>query len=118
MSIPTPPGPSAPEATRARPVWPYLLIVGGVLLLAANLGWLSVGWIGRLLSLWPVALIAVGVDLLTSGATAARSSPSPRSSPWCGPSPASAAAASASTSRIRSMARAPPRWCCAWGSAT
>jgi hypothetical protein len=67
MSIPTPPGPSAPEATRARPVWPYLLIVGGVLLLAANLGWLSVGWIGRLLSLWPVALIAVGVDLLTGG---------------------------------------------------
>ena len=67
MSTPTPPGPSAPEATRARPVWPYLLIVGGVVLLAANLGWLSVGWIGRLLSLWPVVLIAVGVDLLTGG---------------------------------------------------
>jgi len=67
MSMPMPPGPSAPEATRARPFWPYLLIAAGVVLLAANLGWLSVGLIGRLLSLWPVALIAVGADLLTGG---------------------------------------------------
>lgn len=67
MSTPMPPGPSAPEVSRARPVWPYLLIVAGVVLLAANLGWLSVGLIGRLLSLWPVVLIAVGADLLTGG---------------------------------------------------
>jgi hypothetical protein len=67
MSTPMPPGPSAPQATRARPVWPYLLIVAGVVLLASNFGWLSVGLIGRLLSVWPVALIAVGADLLTGG---------------------------------------------------
>lgn len=67
MSTPIPPGPSAPEATRARPVWPYLLIGAGVLLLASNLGWLGVGLLGRLLSLWPVLLIAVGADLLTGG---------------------------------------------------
>jgi len=67
MSTPIPPGPSAPEAIRARPVWPYLLIGAGVLLLASNLGWLGVGLLGRLLSLWPVLLIAVGADLLTGG---------------------------------------------------
>ncbi len=67
MSTPIPSGPSAPTPTGARPVWPYLLIVAGVVLLASNLGWLSVGLIGRLLSLWPVALIAVGADLLTGG---------------------------------------------------
>jgi len=67
MSTPIPPGPSAPEVIRARPVWPYLLIGAGVLLLASNLGWLGVGLLGRLLSLWPVLLIAVGADLLTGG---------------------------------------------------
>ncbi|MFU8889196.1 MAG: LiaI-LiaF-like domain-containing protein [Trueperaceae bacterium] len=67
MSTPMPSGPSATPSSRARPVWPYLLIAAGVVLLAANLGWLSVGVIGRLLSLWPVALIAVGADLLTGG---------------------------------------------------
>lgn len=67
MSTPLPPGPSAPEATRTRPFWPYLLIIAGALLLASNFGWLSIGLFGRLLSVWPVALIAVGADLLTGG---------------------------------------------------
>jgi len=67
MSTPMPSGPSAPPSSRGRPLWPYLLIVAGIALLAANLGWLSVGLLGRLLSLWPVALIAVGADLLTGG---------------------------------------------------
>jgi hypothetical protein len=68
MSSPMPAGPSKPSSPgAARPVWPYLLILAGVVLLAANLGWLSVGIVGRLLALWPVALIAVGADLLTGG---------------------------------------------------
>lgn len=67
MSTPMPSGPSVPPSPRARPVWPYLLIAAGVVLLAVNLGWLSFGIVGRLLSLWPVALIAVGADLLTGG---------------------------------------------------
>ncbi len=67
MSTPTPPSPSPAPSSAARSAWPYLLIVAGVVLLAANLGWLSVGLLGRLLSLWPVVLIAVGADLLTGG---------------------------------------------------
>ena len=67
MSTPTPSGPSTAPSSPARPVWPYLLIAAGVVLLAANLGWLSVGLLARLVSLWPVALIAVGADLLTGG---------------------------------------------------
>lgn len=46
---------------------PILLVVVGLALLAANLGWLS--WEGflRLAELWPLALVAVGADVLTSG---------------------------------------------------
>jgi hypothetical protein len=49
---------------------PYILIVVGVLILIGNLG---PGFgsvfrsIGSLLNLWPIALIAVGVDLITAG---------------------------------------------------
>lgn len=46
---------------------PILLIVVGVVVLAANLGWLAWGSLWDLLSLWPVLLIAIGADLLTAG---------------------------------------------------
>lgn len=48
-------------------VLPILLILAGVLVLAGNLGWLAWGSIWDLVNLWPVILIAVGVDLLTAG---------------------------------------------------
>lgn len=52
---------------RNQVVLPLVLIVLGVLVLAANLGWLSWGRVWDVLNLWPVLLIAVGVDLLTAG---------------------------------------------------
>jgi hypothetical protein len=69
MSIPHEPRSPDPAARTGgrREVWPYLLIGAGVLLLLSNLGWFSLGMLWSLVSLWPVALIAVGVDVLTSG---------------------------------------------------
>jgi hypothetical protein len=69
MSIPHEPRTPDPAARPGggRAVWPYLLIGAGVLLLLANLGWFSLGALWSLVSLWPVALIAAGVDVLTSG---------------------------------------------------
>jgi hypothetical protein len=49
-------------------VWAYALIAIGVLLLISNAGWLAGPTLFDLLNLWPVALLAVGVDLLTRGA--------------------------------------------------
>lgn len=49
---------------------PYILIAAGVFILIGNLGPGRdglFGLIGSLLGLWPIALIAVGVDLLTAG---------------------------------------------------
>lgn len=50
---------------------PYILIGAGVLVLLANIGWFSVGGLlsglFSVLQLWPVALIAVGADMLTQG---------------------------------------------------
>lgn len=69
MSIPN--GPRTPDpATRpgaGRATWPYLLIGAGVLLLLTNFGWFDLGSLWSLLSLWPIALIAVGVDIITAG---------------------------------------------------
>lgn len=60
-----PPAPRAPR--RDTPVWAYLLIVAGVVLLIVNAGWLSFGRLFDLLALWPIALLAIGADLLTRG---------------------------------------------------
>lgn len=55
---------------RRQPWWPIALIVVGLLVLAGNLGvglgpvW---GFIGNLWRFWPVALIAVGADMITRG---------------------------------------------------
>ncbi len=50
---------------------PYILIGAGVLVLLANVGWFSLGGLvsalASVLQLWPVALIAIGVDMLTHG---------------------------------------------------
>lgn len=48
---------------------PYILIAVGLVLLLANFGWFrdGLGSIFSLLRLWPVALIAVGADLITRG---------------------------------------------------
>jgi hypothetical protein len=59
--------PGTPKSTNYLP---YILIVVGVLILVGNLGpgFGSVFTaLGSLLNLWPIALIAVGVDLLTAG---------------------------------------------------
>lgn len=50
---------------------PWILIAAGVLVLLANVGWFTFGGLVSTLvavaQLWPVALIALGVDMLTSG---------------------------------------------------
>jgi hypothetical protein len=44
--------------------WPIVLVGAGVLLLLSNLGYISWGSWNLLLRLWPVLLIALGIDLL------------------------------------------------------
>jgi len=46
---------------------PIILILVGVLLLITNIGWLSWGTLFDVLNLWPVVLLAIGVDMLTRG---------------------------------------------------
>lgn len=52
-----------PEGAR----WALILIALGVILLIINLGWFSWGLLLSILQAWPVALIAVGVDMLLKG---------------------------------------------------
>jgi len=54
-----------PERThRPSLFWPLLLIIAGVLLLLSNLGVLPRPMWNRLWQLWPVVLIALGIDVL------------------------------------------------------
>lgn len=46
---------------------PIVLVVVGLALLAANLGWLSWDGLLRIAELWPLALVAIGADVLTRG---------------------------------------------------
>ena len=46
---------------------PLALILVGGLMLVANIGWLSWGALFGVLNLWPVALIAIGADILLGG---------------------------------------------------
>lgn len=48
-------------------VLPLILIAAGLLVLAGNLGWMDWSTLWSIVELWPVLLIAVGVDLLTQG---------------------------------------------------
>ncbi len=65
-----PRGPERDRAARGTPVLPFLLIVIGALLLASQFGWID--WFDwrvliDLAQLWPLALIALGIDILTRG---------------------------------------------------
>jgi hypothetical protein len=68
-SPPQSPQPGGASTSRRSAVGagPIILIVLGLVLLASNLGWFSFGEIFRLLSYWPIALVAIGVDMLTNG---------------------------------------------------
>lgn len=47
-----------------RLIWGLLVVIIGVLLLAASLGWVSWYFLLSLLQLWPVALVLIGIYLL------------------------------------------------------
>lgn len=56
------------EKKPTRPnLLPLILIAVGVLMLIANIGWLSWGALLGVLNLWPVVLIAIGADILSGG---------------------------------------------------
>jgi phage shock protein C len=55
----------APDAGRVQAVVGSLLIVGGALLLADNLGWLRWPYWANVETLWPLVLVALGVGLIT-----------------------------------------------------
>jgi phage shock protein C len=55
---------SAPEPARAQAVVGALLVVGGAVLLADNLGWLRWPYWANLGTLWPLLLVALGVGLI------------------------------------------------------
>ncbi|HLV12614.1 MAG TPA: DUF5668 domain-containing protein [Trueperaceae bacterium] len=54
-------------AYRPVAVWPLVLIAGGVVLFAANFGWLRWDALWSVWYLWPLVVIAVGVDVLLRG---------------------------------------------------
>lgn len=64
---PREPAGAPPPSPSHRAAWPYVLIGVGVLLLLTNVGWLSGGALLGMLNLWPIVLLAIGVDLLTRG---------------------------------------------------
>jgi phage shock protein C len=55
---------AAPDAGRVQAVVGSLLIVGGALLLADNLGWLRWPYWANVETLWPLLLVALGVGLI------------------------------------------------------
>jgi phage shock protein PspC (stress-responsive transcriptional regulator) len=55
---------SAPEPARAQAVVGAVLVVGGALLLADNLGWLRWPHWANIGTLWPLLLVALGVGLI------------------------------------------------------
>lgn len=55
---------AAPDAARAQAVIGTILVVLGGLLLAHNLGWLRWPYWARVETLWPLALVALGVGLI------------------------------------------------------
>lgn len=56
-----------PKRRSGSGVLPIVLIAVGVLALVGNLGWIAWGSLLALLNLWPVVLLAIGVDMLTRG---------------------------------------------------
>lgn len=47
-----------------RFIWGLVVVVAGILLLAASLGWLDWAFLLSLLQLWPVVLVLIGIQLL------------------------------------------------------
>ncbi|MFN2322943.1 MAG: toast rack family protein [Trueperaceae bacterium] len=66
-AAPPPAPPSPPPRGGGAPVWAYALIGVGALMLLVNAGWIRGIDVLSILNLWPVALLAVGADLLTKG---------------------------------------------------
>src|SRR4030081_47302 len=58
-------GRGAPSVMRNRSYfWPVILILTGVIALAAETGAISIGRLDRLAELWPVVLIVIGLELM------------------------------------------------------
>ncbi|MCG6922320.1 MAG: PspC domain-containing protein [Acidobacteria bacterium] len=55
---------SAPEPARAQAVVGSVLVVGGALLLADNLGWLRWPYWANVGTLWPLLLVGLGIGLI------------------------------------------------------
>ena len=55
------------NASRGVRWLPWALIAAGLLAAARQLGWIDTGFLVDLVSLWPLLLIAVGVDLILRG---------------------------------------------------
>jgi phage shock protein C len=55
---------AAPDTGRVQAVVGSILIVGGALLLADNLGWLRWPYWANVQTLWPLVLVALGVGLI------------------------------------------------------
>ena len=50
--------------TAGRVIWGLIVLVLGVLLLAANFGWIDRGFVLSLWQLWPLILVLIGIGLL------------------------------------------------------
>jgi phage shock protein C len=55
---------AAPDAARAQAVIGTILVLLGAFLLADNLGWLRWPYWARFETLWPLALVALGIGLI------------------------------------------------------
>ena len=55
---------SAPEPARAQAVVGAVLVLGGALLLADNLGWLRWPYWANVGTLWPLILVGLGIGLI------------------------------------------------------
>jgi len=62
---------AAPRPGQAQAVIGTLLIAGGALLLADNLGWLRWPYWANLSTLWPLLLVALGIGLVVKSRRAA-----------------------------------------------
>jgi NADH-quinone oxidoreductase subunit L len=53
--------------TAGRVIWGLIILVLGVLLLAANFGWIDWGFVLSRWQLWPLILVLIGIGLLFRG---------------------------------------------------